>query len=339
MNQPTNPTPNDRRHHDGQTPIVDVHLGTDDIDKALRMDVEVGLLATPKELPPKWFYDERGSELFDEITRLDEYYPTEAEREILVEHAARIITTTDAETIIELGSGTSDKTKALLDAAWANTTMHRFVPFDVSEEFLRASVDELADRYPGLVVHGVVGDFDHHLPYLPTGDRQLLMLLGGTIGNYQPAERRVLLSTIVGRQRTGDHVLLGVDLVKDVDRLERAYDDAAGVTAAFNKNVLNVVNHRLDADFDLDGFEHVARFDREQEWIEMLLRSTVDQQVRVEALELDVSFAAGELMRTEVSAKFRRERFEAELQALGLEPMLWLTDLAGDFAVSVSRVR
>lgn len=338
MNQPDDPISPDRRVPNASKPIVDVHLGTDDMDKALRIDVEAGLTATPKELPPKWFYDERGSELFDEITRLDEYYPTEAERQILVEHAGSIIAATDAETIIELGSGTSDKTKTLLDAAIAHGTVRRFVPFDVSEGFLRASVEALRARYPGLAVHGVVGDFDHHLPYLPTGDRQVLMLLGGTIGNYRTAERLILLSTIVGRQQAGDHVLLGVDLVKDVDRLERAYDDAEGVTAEFNKNVLNVVNQRLDADFDPDRFEHVARFDRDHEWIEMLLRSTIDQRVRVEALELEVPFEAGELMRTEVSAKFRRDRFEAELRTVGLEPTVWLTDRNGDFAVSVSRV-
>ncbi|MEM7271624.1 MAG: L-histidine N(alpha)-methyltransferase [Actinomycetota bacterium] len=318
---------------------VDVHLGADDIDKALRADVRSGLRSEPKELPPKWFYDEQGSTLFDEITRLEEYYPTEAEREILVANAAEIVALTEAETIIELGSGTSDKTKAVLDAAMAHGVMRRFVPFDVSEEFLRASVDELADRYPGLAVHGVVGDFDHHLPYLPDGDRQLLMLLGGTIGNYRPAERRVLLSAIVGRHRPGDHVLLGVDLVKDTGRLERAYDDARGVTAAFNKNVLAVINRRLGADFDLARFEHVARFDTENEWIEMLLRSTADQRVLVPALDLEISFAEGELMRTEVSAKFRRDRFDAELEDVGLAPVRWMTDAAGDFAVVVSQVR
>jgi L-histidine N-alpha-methyltransferase len=317
---------------------VDVHLGSDDIDKALRADVADGLTARPKELPPKWFYDERGSDLFDQITRLDEYYPTEAEREILLTNAAEIVDLVQAETIIELGSGTSDKTAAILDRARVGGQLRRFVPFDVSEAFLRNSVDALAARYPGLEVHGVVGDFDHHLPYLPGGDRQLLMLLGGTIGNYQPAERKALLSTIVDRQRSGDHVLLGVDLVKDISRLELAYDDASGVTADFNKNVLQVVNTRLGADFDLSRFEHVARFDTENEWIEMLLRSTEDQRVTVGSLDLDVDFGAGELMRTEVSCKFRRDRFHDELTAVGLEPALWLTDQAGDFAVSVSRV-
>ena len=317
---------------------VDVHLGSDDLDKALRADVSAGLAASPKELPPKWFYDERGSELFDQITRLTEYYPTEAEREILLGHAAEIIATTRPETVIELGSGTSDKTKAILDAGVADGVLRRFVPFDVSEAFLRSSVDQLAERYGELEVHGVVGDFDAHLAYLPTGDRQLLMLLGGTLGNYRPVERQELMSAMVARQQPGDHVLFGVDLVKDIARLELAYDDPHGVTAAFNKNVLQVVNRQLDADFNLDAFEHVSGFDTKNEWMDLRLRSLVDQNVRVEALELDVHFAAGELMRTEVSCKFRRAGFEAELAEVGLEPVMWLTDAAGDFAVSVSRV-
>ena len=317
--------------------IVDVHLGAEDIDRALRRDVAFGLTAEPKELPPKWFYDERGSELFDEITRLEEYYPTEAERQILLAHARSIVDLTGAETIIELGSGTSDKTGVILDAAVERGGLRRFVPFDVSEAFLRTSVGVLAERYPELVVHGVVGDFDHHLAEIPGGDRQLLMLLGGTIGNYRPADRAVLLEAIAGRRQPVDHVLIGVDLVKDVGRLERAYDDARGVTAAFNKNVLCVINRRLGADFDPDQFDHVARFDREAEWIEMLLRSRVEQRVVLPELEIEVGFAAGELMRTEVSCKFRREGFEAELRAVGLDPVAWLLDDAGDFAVSISR--
>jgi L-histidine N-alpha-methyltransferase len=317
---------------------VDVHLGSDDLDKTLRADVSAGLSASPKELPPKWFYDERGSELFDQITRLVEYYPTEAEREILLGNAEEIIATTRPETVIELGSGTSDKTKAILDAGTADGDLRRFVPFDVSEAFLRSSVDQLAERYQDLEIHGVVGDFDAHLAYLPTGDRQLLMLLGGTLGNYRPVERKQLMSAMVARQQVGDHVLFGVDLVKDIARLELAYDDPQGVTAAFNKNVLQVVNRQLDANFDLDNFEHVSHFDTENEWMDLRLQSVVDQDVRVEALEMDVHFAAGELMRTEVSCKFRRAGFEAELTAVGLEPVMWLTDAAGDFAVSVSRV-
>lgn len=320
-------------------PIVDVHLGADDIAAALRADVIEGLTSTPKELPPKWFYDERGSELFDQITRLDEYYQTEAEREILLSRAAEIVALTDADTIVELGSGTSDKTTAVLDAAVAAGTIERFIPFDVSEAFLRSSADRLASMYPGLQIHGVVGDFDHHLGRIPTGGRRLVMLLGGTIGNYRTIERKDFLASIASTMQSGDHLLLGMDLVKDVDRLELAYDEPAGVTAAFNKNVLAVINRELRADFDLDRFEHVARFDTEHEWIEMLLRSTVQHTVRIDALDLEVEFAADELMRTEVSAKFRPERVDAELAEVGLVPAHWWTDQGGDFAVSLSQLR
>jgi L-histidine N-alpha-methyltransferase len=314
---------------------IDVHLDPDDLVAALRSDVTLGLTSAPKELPPKWFYDEEGSRLFDQITRLEEYYPTEAERRLLLGHAADIIDLTGPSTIVELGSGTSDKTAAILDAGVAAGSLERFVPFDVSEEFLRSSVDTLAARYPSLDVHGVVGDFDHHLAKLPSGGPQLTMFLGGTIGNYRPAGRSDLLAAIAERSAPDDHVLIGVDLVKDVDRLELAYDDSQGVTAAFNKNVLAVVNRRLDADFDLEAFDHVARFDVENEWIEMLLRSRRAQRVTVGQLGLRVDFAAGELMRTEVSCKFRRAGFEDELRRAGLEPVAWFTD--GDYAVSLSR--
>jgi L-histidine N-alpha-methyltransferase len=317
-------------------PVVDVYLGPDDLHRALAADAESGLLASPKDLPPKWFYDQRGSELFDQITRLDEYYPTEAEREALLREAATIIGEAAADTIVELGSGTSDKTTALLDEAVAQGTIERFIPFDVSESFLVESARTLAGRYPGLAIHGVVGDFDHHLAKIPSGGRRLVVMLGGTIGNYQPRPRRDLLEDIVAGMEPGDHLLLGADLVKDVDRLELAYDDSHGLTAAFNTNVLAVINRELAADFDLGRFEHVARFDPYHEWIEMFLRSTADQTVMIGELGLAVPFRRGELLRTEVSAKFRQGRLEAELEAVGLEPARWWTDERGDFGLSLS---
>lgn len=319
--------------------IVDVHAGADDMTKALKDDVGHGLTSVPKELPSKWFYDERGSELFDQITRLEEYYQTEAERTILLGNAAELVDVVGASTIIELGSGTSDKTAAVLDAAVHTGSLRRFVPFDVSEAFLRESVDRLAEKYPTVQIHGVVGDFDHHLDYLPTGDSQLTMILGGTIGNYPPGPRADLLAALAGRSSSGDHILIGLDLVKDTGRLELAYDDPHGVTAAFNKNVLAVINRELGADFDLDRFQHIARFDTTDEWIDIRLRSTADQTVRVDALDLEVDFVAGEQMRTEVSAKFRKEGWETELDAAGFEPVRWWTDPRGDFAVSVARLR
>ncbi len=319
-------------------PVIEVHLGPDDIAEALRRDVAEGLTSVPKELPPKWFYDARGSELFDEITRLPEYYPTEAERQVLRREAATIVELADADTIVELGSGTSDKTRALLDAACAHGRLGRFVPFDVSETTLREAADMLAARYPGLLVHGVVGDFDRHLDRIPAGGRRLVALLGGTIGNYRPEARKSFLAAIAATMSPGDHLLLGTDLVKDPARLVAAYDDAAGVTAEFNRNVLVVIDRELDADFDPDAFAHVARWDPDEEWIEMHLRSLVDQTVHVRALDLEVSFTRGELMRTEVSAKFRRERVAAELAEVGLRLRRWWTDAAGDFGVSLSEL-
>ena len=317
-------------------PVVDVHLGADDLAAALRSDVADGLTATPKELPPKWFYDERGSELFDAITRLPEYYPTACEREVLVREAGAIARRSGADTLVELGSGTSEKTLALLDAFTATGRLERFVPFDVCEGFLREAAGTIAARYPGLVVHGVVGDFERHLGRIPATGRRLVAFLGGTIGNLVPAARKAFLAELASTLRPGEGLLLGTDLVKDPVRLVAAYDDRAGVTAEFNRNVLAVINRELDADFVPDRFAHLARWDADAECIEMRLRSTTDQEVHVGALDLTVGFAAGEEMRTEVSAKFRRDGVERELAAVGLDLAEWWTDAAGDFAVSLA---
>jgi L-histidine Nalpha-methyltransferase len=314
---------------------IDVHLDGDDLARALATDVRDGLSASPKELPPKWFYDDRGSELFDEITRLPEYYPTRAERAILEERATTIACITGADTLVELGSGTSEKTRLLLGALAEADTLKQFVPFDVSETTLRdASVAIAADF--DINVHAVVGDFERHLQTIPGGGRRVVAFLGGTIGNLAPASRAEFLATIASGLEPGDAFLLGTDLVKDVDRLVNAYDDAAGVTAEFNRNVLRVVNRSLDADFDVDRFAHVARWNAEEEWIEMWLRSDGAQQVTVRGLDLAVDFAPGEEMRTEISAKFRRDRVESELAAAGLALGHWWTDPAGDFALSLS---
>jgi len=315
---------------------IDVLLEPHDIERALRADVQTGLTGTPKELPPKWFYDDRGCELFDAITRLPEYYPTETERAILRAHAAEIAAVSGADTLVELGSGTSDKTRTLLDAMSATAQLARFVPFEVNEATLRAAADQIATTYSGIDVHAVVGDFEHHLGQLPVVGRRMVAFLGSTIGNFAPAERKEFFADLTSTMRPGDTLLLGTDLVKDVDRLERAYDDAQGVTAEFNKNVLQVVNRELDADFAVDAFAHVAVFDPSEEWIEMRLRSTTDQRVRIGALDLDVSFEAGEEMRTEISAKFRREGVEAELASAGLRLDRWMTDPNGDFALSLA---
>jgi len=293
-------------------------------------------MATPKDLPPKWFYDERGCELFDEITRLPEYYPTRREREILDARAATIADVTRADTLVELGSGTSEKTRLLLSALRDRGVLRRFVPFDVSEPTLRSAADAIVAEYPGLDVHAVVGDFEHHVDLLPNGGRRLIAFLGGTIGNLPPEPRSAFLADVVATMADDDWFLLGTDLVKDVRRLQAAYDDAAGVTAAFNRNVLSVLNRELGASFDLGRFEHVARFDSYNEWIEMRLRSTEAQTVPVPAIGIETTFDAGEEMRTEISAKFRPEGVERELDAAGLVLKEWWTDRAGDFALSLS---
>ncbi len=301
-------------------------------------DVYRGLTADPKDIPPKWFYDDRGSTLFDEITRVEEYYPTRRERAILEARAAEIVERSNADTLVELGSGTSEKTRILLDAMRSAQTLRRFVPFDVSKRTLHDAASAIEAEYAGIDVQPVVGDFTLDLGTIPRAGRRLVVFLGGTVGNLLPDPRAAFLHDVAAMLGPDDFFLLGTDLVKDVARLEAAYDDAGGVTAEFNKNVLRVMNRELAADFDVDAFDHVAVFDTEHEWIEMRLRSTRAQTVHVEALELDVSFAAGEEMRTEVSAKFTRARVERELVAAGMELVEWWTDPDADFALSLARL-
>jgi L-histidine N-alpha-methyltransferase len=300
-------------------------------------DVERGLTADPKDIPPKWFYDDRGSSLFDEITRLEEYYPTRRERAILEARADEIAHETNADTLVELGSGTSEKTRILLDAMRNAATLRRFVPFDVSKRTLHDAAAAIEKEYAGIDVQLVVGDFTIDLERIPRIGRRLVVFLGGTIGNLLPEARTAFLHDLAGTLGPDDFFLLGTDLVKDPARLVAAYDDARGVTAEFNKNVLHVINRELGADFDVDSFEHVAVFDDERAWIEMRLRSTRPQTVHVRALDLEVSFAAGEEMRTEVSAKFTRERVDRELARAGMELVEWWTDPEGDFALSLAR--
>jgi L-histidine N-alpha-methyltransferase len=312
------------------------HLGPLDAAADLRADVRAGLTATPKSLPPRWFYDERGSALFDEITRLPEYYPTAAERAVLAAHAGDVAAATRAEVLVELGSGTSDKTRLLLRALADAGTLRRFVPVDVDPGVLRAAGEAITGEFPGVQVDAVVADFTRHLGELPREGRRLVAFLGSTVGNLEPGPRGAFLADVAATLAPGDALLLGTDLVKDPARLVRAYDDAAGVTAEFNRNVLRVLARELDADVDPDSFDHVAVWDAEHEWIEMRLRSRRAQTVRVPALDLTVEFAEGEELRTEVSAKFRRDGIAAELAAAGLRLTEWWTDPDGDFGVSLS---
>jgi L-histidine N-alpha-methyltransferase len=310
-------------------------LPEDATEAALRADVLKGLTHTPKTLPPKWFYDARGSELFEQITELPEYYPTRAEREILVARSGEIAAATGARTLVELGSGSSEKTRFLLDAL---TGLHTYVPVDVSESALTQAGHALIAQQPELSVHALIADFTGGLSLPETPGPRLVAFLGGTIGNLLPVERAAFLASVRSLLSPGDALLLGTDLVKDENVLVRAYDDAAGVTAAFNKNVLTVVNRELGADFDPGAFDHVALWDAENEWIEMRLRSRTDQTVKVPALDLAVDFAADEELYTEISAKFRKEGVRGELAAAGLELAHWWTDSEGRFALSLSVV-
>ena len=313
-----------------------VHLDPGALAEQMAVDVRAGLTSTPKTLPPKYFYDARGSELFDEITRLPEYYPTRAERSILEAHAGDIAHLSGAEALVELGSGTSDKTRLLIDGLRAAGTLRRFVPFDVSEAVLREAAEAIAAEHPGLEVHAVVGDFHRHLGAIPRGGRRLVAFLGGTIGNLDPQQRARFLFDVDAMLDPGDSFLLGTDLVKDRARLLAAYDDAAGVTAAFNRNALAVMNRELDADFDPDAFDHRSHWDDEHAWIEMHLVARTPQVVRVAALDLEVRFAAGDHLRTEISAKFTPDRLRDELWAAGLVVQEQWTDPEGDFLLTLA---
>ena len=315
--------------------LIDVHLTPDYAARALRDDVRAGLTADPKWLPPKWFYDARGSELFEEITRLPEYYPTRAEREILQARSGEIAAITKAHTLVELGSGSSEKTRLLLNGLRDRGTLTTFVPLDVSESALREAADAINADYPALDVHGVVGDFTAHLDKLPGDPPRVVAFLGGTIGNLLPAERETFYTSIREVLEPGEWLLLGTDLVKDPATLVAAYDDSAGVTAEFNKNVLRVINRQLGADFDVDAFSHVAIWDPENEWIEMRLRADRAVRVLIPEVHLEIEFAEGEELHTEISAKFHRHGVEAELDKAGFTSAAWWTDSEARFALSL----
>ena len=322
---------------DKSSVIVDVRLAPDWAEGEMRDDIRRAFTNRPLVLPPKWLYDDTGSELFDQITRLDEYYPTEAERSVLVARADEIATITGADTVIELGSGTSDKTRTLLDSFHRAGQLRRFVPLDVSEATLLDAADMLAERYPGIEVHALVGDFTRHLGHLPTGGKRLVAFLGGTVGNFYVEERRAFLGALADSLEPGEWLLLGVDLFKPVDRIMDAYHDGGGVTAQFIKNVLAVMNRSLDADFDLDAYDYAPMWDGNEERVDMRLRATVPQEVRIDGLDLDVSLGEGEELRVEISTKFRPDRLEAELVDAGLEPTRFWTDDAGDFGLALAR--
>jgi L-histidine N-alpha-methyltransferase len=318
---------------------IDVHLDAG-AAAAMARDIRLGLSARFKELAPKYFYDERGSQLFERITELPEYYPTRTERAILADRSGEIIAAAGRPgTLVELGSGSASKTRHLLSAMRDAGCLQTYVPVDISAEITHETAELLVDEYPGLEIHGLVCDFEHHLERIPdSSGGRLIAFLGGTIGNLYPDARREFLARIAALLGPGDGLLLGTDLVKERGRLEAAYDDAGGVTAEFNKNVLLVLNRELGADFDLDAFEHVARYDAEEARMDIRLRSLRDQRVRLDGLDLDVAFAAGEEMRTEISSKFTREGLDGIYRAAGLALTGWFTDPAGDYGLSVAQV-
>ncbi|MGK8510224.1 L-histidine N(alpha)-methyltransferase [Nocardia asiatica] len=318
---------------------LDIHLTEDDLDAALRSDAELGLTADPKWLPPKYFYDARGSELFERITELPEYYPTRTERALLERVVDEIADAAQAEVLVELGAGSAAKTRLLLTALSARAPLKKYVPQDVSPAALRAAADEVAAEFPGLAVHGVVSDFTDTLDNLPRGGRRMIAFLGGTIGNLVPEERADFLGKIHAVLEPGEHLLLGAGLVIDPAVLVPAYDDAAGVTAEFNRNVLRVLNTRLRADFAPEKFRHVAVWDAANEWIEMRLEAGEDMTVTVADLDLTVRFGRGEQIRTEISAKFRVEGLEAELAASGFATAHVWTDPDHRFALVLAQRR
>ena len=314
------------------TVTIDCHL--DGVPDTLADDVRDGLTRPFKELPPKYFYDARGSELFDRITTLPEYYPTRCEREIINRHAPEIVN--GSRELVELGSGTASKTRALLYAMAGSGALRRYVPFDVDESVVGQCARELVELLPGLVVHGVVGDFERDLPHIPEGEDRLFAFLGGTIGNLFPEERATFLAELRQLMGPTDRLLIGTDLVKDRGTLEAAYNDSQGVTAEFNRNVLRVINRGLRADFDVDEFEHVAFFDEDNSWIEMRLRATTDQSVHVDGCEMEIVFEEGEEVRTEISSKFTPEGVARDLIEAGLRPDAFHTDTAGLFGLATA---
>ncbi len=315
---------------------IDTYIDSGFQQRELEKDVREGFGKEAKELPAKWFYDERGSQLFEQIMALPEYYLTNTEQKILDTHASEIAEITQADTLVELGSGNSEKTMVLLQAMTGIGHCQRFVPFDVCESAVVASLDAVQEAHPNIEAHGVVGDFHHHLEKIPHEGRRLIVFLGGTIGNFRPEERKEFLTDISNSMDSGDHFLLGTDLVKDKNRLLYAYNDAQGITADFNLNILQVLNNELEADFDLSKFSHEAIYNDQQNWIEMRLKSSCKQEAFLAKLKMCVSFSAGEEILTEISAKFTEAGIAGELEVANLSVEKQWKDEAGDYLMTLA---
>ena len=315
---------------------IDVHLSPEEVRSQMLADALKGLQGEQKSIPPVWFYDERGSRLFEDITQLPEYYPTRAERALLEAHAGSMAELAKADTLVELGAGACEKTRVLLTALQENGSLARYVPFDVSDEFLRGAAASLAEEFRSLEIHVVIGDFHQHLAEIPTEGRRMIAFLGGTIGNLNPAQRSRFLFDLNCTMSSDDSLLIGTDLVKDRGRLVAAYDDAAGVTADFNRNVLYVLNDQLGGDFDPDDFRHVALWNEDEQWIEMRLRADKASKVSLAGAGISVCFDEGEDLLTEISAKFTPERVERELSDAGfVTEGMWGAD-DGEFLLTLA---
>ena len=317
-------------------PVVSVLLDPDWASGSLVDDVRRGFASHPRALPPKWLYDDAGSDLFDQITRLPEYYPFVREHTILTDHADEIASASGASTLVELGSGTSEKTRILLDAFTTTGQLECFAPVDVSEATLRSAAQQISTRYPGVQVEAVVGDFTLHLAHLPKQGRRMVAFLGGTIGNLYREERGAFLGALADTLESGDSLLLGTDLVKSADRLIAAYNDEQGVTEQFVLNSLRVLNRELGADFDVDGFSYIPFWDAHMERMDLRLRAEMPQRVTIPGADLVLDLASGEEIRVEISTKFRVSSITAELEAAGFGITRVWTDDAGDFALTLA---
>jgi L-histidine N-alpha-methyltransferase len=319
-------------------PTERLHVNVVDGDAAtgdLAEDVRFGLQQAQKALPPKYFYDDRGSELFDAICDLPEYYLTRTGQALLESTVDDIVATARPQELVELGSGASRKTRVLLDVMARTQDEFRYVPMDVSEGMLRQAATALLQDYPRLRIHGVVGDYERHLPHLPDGDDRLVLFLGSTIGNFDQDQAARFLSSVRQQLKPGEHLLIGVDLVKPIEVLEAAYNDSAGLTAEFNRNVLHVVNRELQAEFDPQAFDHVAFFNRTESRIDMHLRARRAHTVNIGKLEMRIPFRSGETIHTEISRKFTRAEVEALLQAAGFNTQRWYVAPNAYFALAL----
>ena len=317
--------------------IVIDDLGDDEDPSQLVQGIRDGLLRTPREIAPRFFYDDRGAALFEQITALPEYYQTRTERALLTEIAADVCARSEGSVLVELGSGSSSKTRVLLDAMRRHRGCELYVPFDVNGTVVRQAAETLVARFPGLRVHGLIGDFLRLDQRLPERGRRLVIFLGGTIGNLEPGEARDFVAHLARTLRPGEAFLLGVDLIKDTQRLEAAYNDAAGITAAFNRNILAVVNRVAQGDFQPERYRHLAFYDPVQRWIEMRLVAASAQKVHLDAARLDFTLSQGDFIRTEISVKYDPESARSLLQEAGFELVQWYTDPEHLFGLALAR--